>query len=166
MLIQCLRHCSKCQQSRGLIVTPGTMLRNDQPLFAVWIGRRPQEAVSAVNRRPFMSKHVSFSVIRTAHACLRPCHMHLRPHASPYAGTLCAALSQYSKGHHACRHSPKLLLTSALTLLSNSGFRSLHILAASTFAGLSSFGSAIMLITEMRIFSTDCIGLHRSEACS
>jgi hypothetical protein len=51
-------------------------------------------------------------------------------------------------------YSPKLFLTSALTLLSNSGLLSLHILAASTFAGLSSFGSAIMLMTLIRIFST------------
>jgi uncharacterized membrane protein len=63
-------------------------------------------------------------------------------------------------------HSPKLFLTSALTLLSNSGLLSLHILAASTFAGLSSFGSAIMLITLIKIFSTLWIGLQRSEACS
>jgi hypothetical protein len=51
-------------------------------------------------------------------------------------------------------YNPKLFLTSALTLASKSGLLSLHILAASTFAGLSSFGSAIMLITLIRIFST------------
>ena len=51
-------------------------------------------------------------------------------------------------------HKPKLFLTSALTLLSNSDLLSLHILAASTFAGLSSFGSAIMLMTLIKIFST------------
>jgi uncharacterized membrane protein len=53
-----------------------------------------------------------------------------------------------------------------LTLRSNSDLLSLHILAASTFAGLSSFGSAIMLITLIKIFSTLWIGLQRSEACS
>lgn len=63
-------------------------------------------------------------------------------------------------------HNPKLFLTSALTLLSNSDLLSLHILAASTFAGLSSFGSAIMLMTLIKIFSTLWIGLQRSEACS
>jgi uncharacterized membrane protein len=63
-------------------------------------------------------------------------------------------------------YNPKLFLTSALTLLSKSGLLSLHILAASTFAGLSSFGSAIMLITLIKIFSTLWIGLQRSEACS
>lgn len=51
-------------------------------------------------------------------------------------------------------YSPKLFLTSALTLLSNSDLLSLHILAASTFAGLSSFGSAIILMTLIKIFST------------
>ena len=51
-------------------------------------------------------------------------------------------------------HNPKLFLTSALTLLSNSDLLSLHILAASTLAGLSSFGSAIMLMTLIKIFST------------
>ena len=51
-------------------------------------------------------------------------------------------------------YNPKLFLTSALTLLSNSDLLSLHILAASTFAGLSSFGSAIMLMTLIKIFST------------
>jgi hypothetical protein len=51
-------------------------------------------------------------------------------------------------------HNPKLFLTSALTLFSKSGLLSLHILAASTFAGLSSFGSAIMLMTLIKIFST------------
>ena len=63
-------------------------------------------------------------------------------------------------------YSPKLFLTSALTLLSNSDLLSLHILAASTLAGLSSFGSAIMLMTLIKIFSTLWIGLQRSEACS
>lgn len=62
--------------------------------------------------------------------------------------------------------SPKLLLTPSLTFASNSSFLSLHIFAASTFAGLSSFGSANILITLIRIFSTLCIGLHRSDACS
>jgi hypothetical protein len=51
-------------------------------------------------------------------------------------------------------HNPKLLLTPSLTLFSNSALCSLHIFAASTFAGLSSFGSASIDITLMRIFST------------
>ena len=38
-----------------------------------------------------------------------------------------------------------------------------HILAASTFAGESALGSASIEITLMRIFSTDCTGLHRSD---
>ena len=62
--------------------------------------------------------------------------------------------------------SPSILLHPSRTLRSYSGLCSLHIFAASTFAGLSSFGSANMLITEMRIFSTLWIGDHRSEACS
>lgn len=63
-------------------------------------------------------------------------------------------------------HSPRLLLTSRLTLSSNSGLRSRHIFAASMFAGDSSFGSAIMLMTDIKIFSTLCMGLQRSEADS
>jgi 1-aminocyclopropane-1-carboxylate deaminase/D-cysteine desulfhydrase-like pyridoxal-dependent ACC family enzyme len=35
--------------------------------------------------------------------------------------------------------------------------------AASTLAGLSSFGSLSIETTEMRIFSIDCTGDHRSE---
>ena len=57
-------------------------------------------------------------------------------------------------------------LTPSRTLFSYSDLRSRHILAASTLAGLSSLGSASMLMTEMRIFSTDWIGDQRSEACS
>lgn len=63
-------------------------------------------------------------------------------------------------------YSPSPFLTSSRTLFSYSGLRSLQIFAASTFAGLSSFGSASMLITEIKIFSTLWIGDHRSEACS
>jgi hypothetical protein len=63
-------------------------------------------------------------------------------------------------------HNPKLFLTLSLTILSYSARLSLHMRAASTFAGDSSFGSANMLITLMRIFSTLWIGDHRSEACS
>lgn len=66
----------------------------------------------------------------------------------------------------ALRYNPKLFRTPSLTLRSYSGRRSRHILAASTLAGLSSLGSASMLMTLMRIFSTDWMGDHRSEACS
>ena len=61
---------------------------------------------------------------------------------------------------------PNMRRTLSLTLASYSGRRSRHILAASTLAGLSSLGSASMLMTEIRIFSTDWMGLQRSEACS
>jgi hypothetical protein len=61
---------------------------------------------------------------------------------------------------------PNPLLTSRFTVFSYSPLLSLHIFAASTFAGLSSFGSASILITLISIFSTLCIGLHRSDACS
>ena len=50
--------------------------------------------------------------------------------------------------------SPNILLHPSLTLFSYSSLCSLHIFAASTFAGLSSFGSANMLITLINIFST------------
>lgn len=61
---------------------------------------------------------------------------------------------------------PRLFLTSSLTFFSYSSLRSRHILAASTLAGLSSFGSASILMTEIRIFSTLWIGDQRSDACS
>ncbi len=41
-----------------------------------------------------------------------------------------------------------------------------HILAASTFAGLSSFGSANIDKTEINIFSILCTGLQRSVLLS
>jgi len=65
-----------------------------------------------------------------------------------------------------CPHNPRLLLTLSLTLRSNCARRSLHIFAASTFAGLSSFGSASIDMTDIRIFSTLCMGDHRSDALS
>ncbi len=68
--------------------------------------------------------------------------------------------------HNPNTYNPKLLLTPSLTLLSYPPRSSLHIFAASTFAGLSSFGSASILITLIKIFSTLWIGLHRSDACS
>jgi hypothetical protein len=63
-------------------------------------------------------------------------------------------------------HSPSMRRTPSWTLRSYSSLRSRHILAASTLAGLSSLGSASMLMTLMRIFSTDWMGDQRSEACS
>jgi len=68
--------------------------------------------------------------------------------------------------HSILIQSPNIRLHPSRTLRSYSGLCSLHIFAASTFAGLSSFGSASMLITEIKIFSTLWIGDHRSEACS
>ena len=62
--------------------------------------------------------------------------------------------------------SPNMRFTPSFTRFSYSPLRSRHILAASTLAGLSSLGSASMLMTEMRIFSTDWMGDHRSDACS
>lgn len=61
---------------------------------------------------------------------------------------------------------PNILLTPSRTFSSYSPLLSRHILAASTLAGLSSLGSASILMTEIRIFSTDWIGDHRSDACS
>lgn len=63
-------------------------------------------------------------------------------------------------------YKPKDLLTSALTFSSKSGLRSRHMRAASTLAGDSSLGSASILMTLMRIFSTLWMGDQRSEACS
>jgi hypothetical protein len=50
--------------------------------------------------------------------------------------------------------SPKLFRTLRFTTPSYSSRFSRHMRAASTFAGLSSFGSANILITLIRIFST------------
>ncbi len=63
-------------------------------------------------------------------------------------------------------HKPKLFLTFCRTIFSYSSLLFLHIFAASIFAGLSSFGSASMLMTLIRIFSTLWIGDQRSDACS
>ncbi len=87
-------------------------------------------------------------------------------HAKHLAKPSPLALNSPPSHNSTFHHNPRLRLTSARTLFSNSGRRSLHIRAASTFAGLSSFGSAIILMTEIKIFSTLCIGLQRSEACS
>lgn len=72
---------------------------------------------------------------------------------------------------HPCQNnryysSPKLALTLALHRLRNSFGSSLHILAASTFAGLSSFGLLSILITLNSIVSGVWTGDHRSEADS
>lgn len=85
-----------------------------------------------------------------------------RPHAVPISSPLPHAATISSPRPY----SPSPLLTPALTTLSYSLLLSRHMRAASTFAGLSSFGSASMLITLMRIFSTLWIGLHRSDAFS
>lgn len=53
------------------------------------------------------------------------------------------------------RYNPSDLLTLSRTLLSKSCRLSRHILAASTFAGLSSLGSASIDMTDISIFSTD-----------
>lgn len=62
--------------------------------------------------------------------------------------------------------SPKLSLTHLLVLFLNSLLSSLHILAASIFAGLSSFGECNNEITEINIVSGVCTGLHLSAALS
>lgn len=62
--------------------------------------------------------------------------------------------------------SPRLALTFPLHFLLKPFSSSLHILAASTFAGLSSFGSLSMLITLRSIVSGVCTGDQRSEADS
>lgn len=62
--------------------------------------------------------------------------------------------------------SPKLALTLALHLFLNSFRSSLHILAASTFAGLSSLGLLNMLITLSSIVSGVWTGDQRSAADS
>jgi hypothetical protein len=62
--------------------------------------------------------------------------------------------------------SPRLSLTFFLHLFRNSLGSSLHNLAASTFAGLSSLGLLNMDMTESSIDSGDCTGDHLSDADS
>lgn len=62
--------------------------------------------------------------------------------------------------------SPRLALTFPRHFLLKPFSSSLHILAASTFAGLSSFGLLSMLITLSSIVSGVCTGDQRSEADS
>lgn len=63
-------------------------------------------------------------------------------------------------------HSPRDFCASCLATLQNCSRSSRHILDASTLAPLSSLGSASMLTTDRRIFSTLCTGLHRSALLS
>lgn len=62
--------------------------------------------------------------------------------------------------------SPRLSRTHFLTRFLNAWGSSRHILAASTLAGLSSFGLLNMLITLRRIVSGVWTGDHRSDADS
>jgi hypothetical protein len=62
--------------------------------------------------------------------------------------------------------SPKLSRTHRLTRRPNPFRSSLHSRPASTSAGLSSFGSPSMLITDNNIVTGVCTGLHRSFNCS
>lgn len=62
--------------------------------------------------------------------------------------------------------SPRDFCTICLAILQNCSRSSRHILEASTLAPLSSLGSASMLTTDRRIFSTLCTGLHRSALLS
>lgn len=62
--------------------------------------------------------------------------------------------------------SPRLALTFALHRFLNSFVSSRHNRAASTLAGLSSFGLLSMLITLRRMVSGVCTGDQRSEADS
>ena len=94
-----------------------------------------------------------------------------KPH-NPHAPKTCG----FTRGHSpkstaqfrstAHYSSPKLSLTTLRHRLRNSLISSLHIFAASTFAGLSSFGLLNMLITDSRIVSGLCTGLQRSAALS
>lgn len=62
--------------------------------------------------------------------------------------------------------SPTLSLTHLRTLFLNSFVSSLHNLAASMFAGLSSLGELSMDMTDRSIVSGVWTGLHRSLADS
>lgn len=114
-----------------------------------------------------VSYHIKSNQIKSHH--IRPCH--IKP----------TLILTYDPKHHPryaynklpaphisapSAHNPKLFLTFPLTTLSYSSLLPRHILAASIFAGLSSFGSASILITLISIFSTLWIGDHRSDACS
>jgi hypothetical protein len=63
-------------------------------------------------------------------------------------------------------YTSKLSLTHFLTFFLNPAGSSLHCLAASTFAALSSFGLESMLITERRMVAGVWTGDQRSEADS
>ena len=62
--------------------------------------------------------------------------------------------------------SPKLSRTSFWHFLLNPFGSSRHIFAASTFAGLSSLGELSMLMTDNKIVSGLCTGVHLSAADS
>ena len=99
---------------------------------------------------------------------LTPSHLALQCTTFPSAFSPYISSPRFHKSHQSLKHrlhlfslpsslplsllprppySPNILRTPSLTCLSYSTLCSLHIFAASTFAGLSSFGSANMLIT-------------------
>jgi hypothetical protein len=92
--------------------------------------------------------------------------MHMSEDRTTYIPSHNPTTTPYFTPYPSHIHSPKLFRTFCLTTFSYSSRFSRHMRAASTFAGLSSFGSASMLITLISIFSTLCIGLQRSLACS
>lgn len=79
--------------------------------------------------------------------------------AWPRRGAVCARA-------RAQPQSPRDFCASCLATRQNCSRSSRHILEASTLAPLSSLGSASMLTTDSRIFSTLCTGLHRSALLS
>lgn len=85
-----------------------------------------------------------------------------------YASSLCWDRRRGPLWPHAGAgpHSPRDFCASCLATLQNCSRSSRHILDASTLAPLSSLGSASMLTTDRRIFSTLCTGLHRSALLS
>ncbi len=99
----------------------------------------------------------------TLFPCIRPETPMPDPACIPYTKPQNKDCPCWSSRIHS---SPRLSLTFFLHLRLNSLGSSLHILAASTFAGLSSFGLLSMDITDNRIVSGDCTGDHLSDTDS
>lgn len=162
-----MRNCSAAEQMRSSYL----LLRRRPSIWCIL--KRRSRSTACSSKHGYVSQHYFMKI--PTHAMQRefPCPNAIAPRRSIiHSNTALLPITNFTRllSHaHERNHPtyiPKLLLTPSLTVFSNSPLLSLHILAASMLAGLSSLGSASMLITLMRIFSTLCMGLQRSEAFS
>lgn len=128
----------------------------------------PQPDVSAWNRCWYTTLLLSSAGIGLRSMGLEVCVQQVvatPASAGPFVSYNISAQTALLRDNHD-HSSPKLSRTIFLHRRRNSFGSSLHILAASTFAGLSSLGEDSMEITLRRMVSGLCTGDHRSLADS